>query len=84
MSFAKYLKKGKIKLLCGKIELSMKIQLKTIFCQLISENRLEKRLKMGKRKRFAIFIIVNTSKEAVKLYSKGLRFEKAFKIVKKY
>lgn len=84
MSLVKYLGKEKIEVLCRKIESSTEIKLKTIPCWLISESRLEERLESGTGKKSAIVITVGTSKEAIKLCSKKLRFGGALKIVEKY
>lgn len=51
---------------------------------LISENWLEKYLEFYIKRTSAIVIIVNISKKIAKLYSKKLRFGKAFKILEKY
>lgn len=84
MLLVKYFRKGKIKLLCRKIKSFTSIQLKTVPRLLISESRLEERLESSIRRRSAIVIIVSTSKKTAKLYSKGLRFREALKIVEKY
>ena len=82
MSLAKYLKEGKIELLCQ--WLNHLLGLKIVSCWLMSESQLEKRVETGTTRRFAFVITVSISKEAIKLYSQGLRFEETFKIVKNY
>ena len=84
MLLAKYLEEGKMELLCREIESSTGIQLKMVFCWLISESQLEKRLESGTERRSAIVITVGTSKKAAKLCFKGLRFKEALKVVEKY
>ncbi len=84
MSLARYLGKGKMEVLCRKIELSTRIQLKIIPRWLINKSRLEERFESGIEKRSAIVIIVGTREEVAKLCSKGLRFGGALKVVEKY
>ena len=81
---AQYLGKGKIELLCQEINSSTKMQLKTLPCWLISEIQLEKRLKSANGRRSTIVITVRNDAEALKLCFKGLRFEEALKVVKRY
>lgn len=61
----------------------MEIQLKTIFCWLINEIPLEKRLKSGTRRGLAIFITVENSTKVSTLCAKSLRFEGVLKMVGK-
>ena len=84
MSLARYLRKGKMEMLYWKIGSSTEIRLKTVSHWLISKSQLEKRLESGTRRRSAIIITVGASEEASKLYSKGLRFGIALKVVEKY
>lgn len=51
---------------------------------LISETRLEERLKSGIGRESAIVIIVRNSMGASKLCPKELRFKEALKVVEKY
>lgn len=84
ISVARYLGEEKIEILYQEIKSSMRILLKIVSCQLINESQLEKYLKSGIGRRFAIVIMVSTSEEVGKLCSKRLRFDRALKVVKKY
>lgn len=84
MSLTRYLREGKMEVLCQEIESSIGIQLKTVPRWLINKSRLEEHLESGIERGSAIVITVGISKEATKLCSKGLRFEGALKVVEKY
>ncbi len=73
-----------MELLCREIELSTGIKLKTILQWLISEARLEERLKTGNGKGSAIVVTVENEVEASRLCAKGLRFGGAPKVLEKY
>lgn len=73
-----------MELLCQEIESSISITLKTISRWLVTKTRLEERLESGNGRRSAIVITVGNSTEASRLFSKGLRFGGALKVVEKY
>lgn len=73
-----------MELLQQEIKSLMRILLKTMPCWLISETRVEKRLKSRTRRGLAIVITVRNSAEALILCAKGSRFEEVLKMVEKY
>ena len=84
MPLIRYLGKGRMKVLCQEIESFTKIKLKTTFCWLISEARLEECLETGKRRGSAIIITVGNETDIFKLCVKRLKFREAPKVVEKY
>lgn len=84
MLLVRYLGEEKMVLLCWEIELSIGINLKTLPWWLISEARLEERLKTGNRKGLAIMITIGNKAEISQLCAKGLRFGRVPKVVEKY
>ena len=80
----RYLREGRIEVLCQEIESSTGIKLKTILRWLISEVRLKKRLETGNGRGSAIVITVGNEADISKLCAKRLRFGGAPKVVEKY
>lgn len=80
----RYFGEAKIELLCGEIESSTGIKLKTTPRWLISEAQLEERLETANGKGSAIVITVGNDADASKLCAKGLRFGGAPKVVERY
>lgn len=84
MLLARYLRSRKINVLYEKIELSIEIQLKTLFCWLINKSQLKECLESSTRKRSAIIITVGTSEKVDKLCSNGQKFRRVLKVFEKY
>ncbi len=84
MPLERYLGKGKIELFKREVELSTRIQLKTIPRWLIHESRLKEGQESGYYCSSFIIITVVSSSEATHLCAKGLRFGGTFKVVERY
>ena len=83
MPLMRYLREGKIELLCREIESTTRIILKTIPQWLINQEHLEERLESGDVRDSIIVITVGSKVEALNLCAKGFRFGEAPKVLEK-
>ena len=83
MSLERYLGEGYMELLKREVESSTGIQLKSLPCWHINENRLKEQQETGKRGS-AIVITVKREAEAKKLCASGHRFGRVVRVVERY
>lgn len=84
MLLKRYLEERKMELLKREIELGMGIQLKAIFCWLISKKYLREQQENSNKQRSAIIITISGKSKVKMLFASRLYFGGQIKIVEKY